>query len=404
MNYFPKIETIDDVLPAVKGRDEFVVAERDWGIVIDYQVVLPDTFSSPLLRECRGIKFDLDGKLLARPYHKFFNLGEKESTQMDVLSKAGKFREDFIIMPKLDGSMIHPILWDDEVWYCTRMGLTDVAYQAASFVGDKLDPEYESKKWYLDFCYDLAHRTLTPIFEWCSRKQRIVLDYPRDELVLTAIRVNETGEYLTRSKMRALAEPYKIPMVGLYDGSWEGIEKFSKEVQDIENAEGYVIRWDDDMVKMKGEWYLRIHRAKDGLAHEKRVIAMILNESLDDVLPHLLEDDYDRVIRYRDDFLEGLRATTKELMHVVQETVHFTQTMSEQDSRRYFATTVVQGQPKIYKKILFDIWGKVHPYAALIGFLRKKLSLDVPGAKNPGSQSIVDDIRPLFGNINWLDY
>jgi hypothetical protein len=204
--------------------------------------------------------------------------------------------------------------------------------------------------------------------------------------------------------MRALAEPYKIPMVGLYDGSWEGIEKFSKEVQDIENAEGYVIRWDDDMVKMKGEWYLRIHRAKDGLAYEKRVIAMILNESLDDVLPHLLEDDYDRVIRYRDDFLEGLRETTKELMHVVKESVHFTQTMSEQESRRYFATVVVQGQPKIYKKILFDIWGKVHPYAALIGFLRKKLSLDVPGAKNPGSQSIVDDIRPLFGNINWLDY
>lgn len=401
MNYFPKIETIDDVLPAVKGRDEFVVAERDWGIVIDYQVVLPDTFSSPLLRECRGIKFDLDGKLLARPYHKFFNLGEKESTQMDALSRAGKFREDFIIMPKLDGSMIHPIVWKDKIYFCTRMGLTDVANQATRFsaLPRELMPE---GPWYLDFCYDLSG--MTPIFEWCSRKQRIVLDYPQDELVLTAIRVNETGEYLTRSKMRALVEPYKIPMVGLYNGSWEGIEKFSKEVDSIEDAEGYVIRWDDDMVKMKGEWYLRIHRAKDGLAYEKRVIAMILNDSLDDVLPHLLEDDYDRVIRYRDDFLEGLRTTTTELMHVVKESVHFTQTMSEQDARRYFATTVVQGQPKIRKKILFDIWGKMHPYAALIGFLRKKLSLDVPEAKNPGSQAIVDDIRPLFGNINWLDY
>ena len=157
-------------------------------------------------------------------------------------------------------------------------------------------------------------------------------------------------------------------------------------------------------MKMKGEWYLRIHRAKDGLAHEKRVIAMILNDTTDDVLPHLLEDDYDRLTRYKNDFLEGLRDTTKKLMVIVKESNHFTQKMSEQEARRYFATIVVENQPRIYRKVLFDIWGKVHPYAALIAVLRKKLSLDVEGAKSPGSQSIVDSIRPLFGNINWLDY
>ena len=44
---FPKILTIDDVIAAIRGRDEFVVAERDWGTVIDYQITLPDSFPCP---------------------------------------------------------------------------------------------------------------------------------------------------------------------------------------------------------------------------------------------------------------------------------------------------------------------------------------------------------------------
>ena len=41
---FPKIEHIDDVRPAIEGRDEFIIAERDWGFIVNYMVVMPDTF------------------------------------------------------------------------------------------------------------------------------------------------------------------------------------------------------------------------------------------------------------------------------------------------------------------------------------------------------------------------
>ena len=47
MNDFPIIETIDDVLPFVKERTEFAIAERPWGTVIDYHVTLPDSFETP---------------------------------------------------------------------------------------------------------------------------------------------------------------------------------------------------------------------------------------------------------------------------------------------------------------------------------------------------------------------
>ena len=59
---FPIITDISQILDTVRGRDEFVVAEREGFTVIDYQVMMPDTFPpltdeiSALRRECRGIK------------------------------------------------------------------------------------------------------------------------------------------------------------------------------------------------------------------------------------------------------------------------------------------------------------------------------------------------------------
>ncbi len=82
---YPTIHHIDDVLPHIAGRSEFVVAERDGYTAIDYNFALADTFDDPMRLECRGIKFDADGKILARPFQKFFNIGEREDTQPHLL-------------------------------------------------------------------------------------------------------------------------------------------------------------------------------------------------------------------------------------------------------------------------------------------------------------------------------
>ena len=404
MNDFPIIETIDDVLPFVKGREEFVVAERPWGTVIDYQITLPDSFQTPQARECRGIKFRPDGTLLARPYHKFFNFGEP-LMRVEDLAAAGRFHEHFLILDKLDGSMIHPIVHEDKVYPCTRMGISDVAAQAFTFM--------DGNGWYLDFCYDLAQSGLTPMFEWCSRKQRIVLDYPEDQLILTAIRVNRTGEYLTWRKMQCLAEPYKIPMVGHWEGEWEDIHAFLDMVHGIEESEGYVLRWDDGtMGKTKGQWYLQIHKAKDHIAHEKRLIGLILNDNLDDVLPFLLPMDYERVIAYRKDFWERVDGAVETLDMKVRICREFAEGCGWEPAqqKKWFAEQDVSqytGHLDPWKGLLFATWDKKKPTRDIvIGFLRKKFALDVVGARRGGSDSIVQKMRDAFllPEKDWRDY
>ena len=106
MNYdFPIITRIEDVLPHIEGFDEIIVAEREGYKVINYMVSTPRLWERShgweVRRECRGLIFDDEGRLISRPFHKFFNLGEKEET----LPNNVDVTELHHILDKMDGSM-----------------------------------------------------------------------------------------------------------------------------------------------------------------------------------------------------------------------------------------------------------------------------------------------------------
>jgi len=302
MNYeFPYITNISDVLPAIEGRDEFVVAEKEGYTVINYNVMMADTFPDVLAsddlranhdhyevenlharlrRECRGIIFDTEtGEILRRPFHKFFNVNEREETQDHVVDLS----RPHAILEKLDGSMIAPFVVIDQMIWGTKMGATDVAKPVEKFV--KNNPQYEA----------LANNAillgLTPIFEWCSRKQRIVLDYKEDTLILTAMRNMKTGEYMDYFYISSFAELAGIPVVRTFEPQTD-MKAFVEYVRDLEDLEGFVVRfYDGHMLKLKCHWYLQIHRAKEAILQDRNIVELILDEALDDIKAHLPAED-----------------------------------------------------------------------------------------------------------------
>ena len=201
MNYqFPIIKTIDDVLPALEGRDEFIVAPRDGFTVINYNVGFEDTFTIDvndlmdnygtmipkglMRRECRGLFFDADGKLISRPLDKFFNVGEREETLFYNIDMSRPHK----IYTKLDGSMIRPVFINSSLRWCTKMGITDVGLQVEQYISKNLH--------YVDFANWAIDNQLTLIFEFTSLNNRIVISYDEDILTLLAVRENITGNYL----------------------------------------------------------------------------------------------------------------------------------------------------------------------------------------------------------------
>jgi RNA ligase len=281
MSYeFPTIRTIEDVLPHIEGYNEFIVAERDFGTVIDYTVAFEETFARgaddelgwKIRRECRGLKFDKDGKLIGRPLHKFFNLGEKEETRVENLD----FSKPHRILDKLDGSMIHPIMHEGEIRFCTKMGMTEIADAALEWVKETYEIPFDI---WARMLYGMG---LTPIFEWCSPANRVVIDYgDTPKFTLLAIRVNLTGEYLPLESVTAKMSP--VPIVE--SRNVESTADFLNAVSAMRDIEGFIVAFENGTrVKIKTDEYVQLHRVVDETSVARSVAALVLDGGLDDTL------------------------------------------------------------------------------------------------------------------------
>ena len=385
MNYdFPRITHIDDVLPHISGKDEFRVMEKDWYTVVNYAVAFEETFQwnsdepvgSAVRRECRGLIFDVNGVLISRPYNKFFNIGEKEETQLNKVN----LYEPHIVLEKLDGSMIRPIPTPEGFRLATKAGITDVAMNAEVFVADK--PHYAT------FINKCIQKGMTPIFEWCSRKNRIVVDYPEDQLILTGIRDNDTGSYVTYEIMKSYATAWNIPVVKAVDGlSVQNIDLFVKQVREWDDGEGIVLRFDTGhMVKVKADDYVLRHKSKDSINQEKNVLQTILNDSVDDLVPLLTPEDADRLKRFQGAFWVSVDDLASEMADL------YNAGNLMYPEKKDFAVEFVQ------KKIL-----PIHSpimYGMKAGKGSKEVLIDLIG-KSLGSQPKIDAARWMFGGIEW---
>ena len=297
---FPLIKNVSDVAPAIAGADEFDIFCRDDVLVANYVVRFADTFpevrttNDAIRRECRGMLFDPEnGDIIRRPFHKFFNVNEINETQEQYIDT----NDDHVIIEKLDGSMFSPFRINDNVYWGTKMGITEVSDSARRFVN-------EHQKYNL-FSQELLGE-YTPIFEWCSRSLRIVIDHPDDKLVLTGIRHLYTGEYMQYNEMCRVAAQHDIPVVGIYD-SVTDLHKFITYAKGLDQTEGFVMRFNDGhMLKFKCQWYLNIHRLKDMINNERKVVNLILTNKLDDVKAFLDSNQVADLEKYEYDFGDTL--------------------------------------------------------------------------------------------------
>lgn len=363
MNYeFPLIRNISDVLPAIHGRDEFVVAEKEGYTVINYNVMMADTFPdvldsidllgkhvhfkiqnqhARLRRECRGIIFDsMTGDIIRRPFHKFFNVNEREETQDYVVDLS----RPHAILEKLDGSMIAPFIVDGQLIWGTKMGATDVAKPVEEFVAR--NPEY------IRFAEEAISNGWTPIFEWCSRKQRIVLDYFDDQLVLTGLRYMNTGVYALYGNLVELGKAFSIPVVRAFEPQTD-MKAFLEYVRDLEDLEGFVVRFDDGhMLKLKCHWYLQIHKAKEAILQDRNIVELILEEHLDDVKAHLPAEDRDRLTQFESDINKAINISVSDIR------IELDSLIRNGVDRKTFATGRAQEIDGYIRPLIFKLFGR----------------------------------------------
>lgn len=358
MNYnFPIIKNINQAREAIKDRAEFIESDKGDYVVFNYLLSHSDSFDDPIRRELRGLIFNRSGDVLSRRFHKFFNMGEKEET----LESNIDWNKPHVVLEKLDGSMITPLIINGKVYWATKMGITEVSKQCEEYIKDKTN--------YYDFAIDCYKQKITPIFEFIAPDNRIVISYEEPKLILLAIRNNLSGYYYGSNILELLSRSYEIPLVKTYSGDISSI-------RDKVGIEGVVIRFNDGhMVKVKTDWYVAIHKAKEDILFEKNIIKLILEEKLDDIYPNLLDSDKVRIDSYKETLIDNIDEYVNNIKSFFE---------TNKYTRKEFALEVSSSLPPIIRNVYFSCWNGDKD-------IRSELIKNI--LKYTGTQNMVDEIR-----------
>lgn len=377
---FPVNITLEEARASVAGRIDFrETIAHDYVSFIYFLGMAPDLFPDPntapdeatkrlwqIRRECRGIIFHQDGHILSRRFQKFFNIGELPETQPDRIT----IKQPFVLLEKLDGSMIAPFFVEGTLRYCTKSGYTDSSKVVESYI-----EKHAETIPYTAFCTESIQHGFTPIFEWCSPSGRIVLEYKQESLNLLALRHMITGRYVPFDEMKALAQHRGVPVVKKWElqdlkdaqptsttgkstigdlpknvdihaqatssevsahqtsHSGTNIEDTADlkgsallalhhKIQAQQGVEGLVLQQCDGvMYKIKTSWYFQLHRSTQFMKYygEKHVWEAILRGTFDDVKSWLPNSVREAIDNFAAELMRRAEQTAREAFTIANQ-------------------------------------------------------------------------------------
>ena len=164
---------------------------------------------------------------------------------------------------------------------------------------------------------------------------------------------------------------------------------FMAFVCDLKNLEGVVIAWEDGhRVKVKAEEYLRIHKTKDNLTHEKNVIDLLVNEKMDDVKSFMLDEDRKRVDEFEAVFWDGFAR------QVESYDKYFGMVLASKLDRKEYALKwmpTIKDQDPFAPQIVFGKFDGKDTWAMMLDIVRK----------NTGTKTKIEAVRHLWGGAQW---
>lgn len=275
---------------------------------------------------CRGLIMDEEFKVVARPFPKFFNLGEIEGHQLP--------NSPFEVYEKMDGSLGILYFWEDKPYIASRGSFSS---KQAIEANEMLWSKYADS-------IPLLDKTKTYLFEIIYPENRIVLNYGEERmLVLLAIIDTATGLDMPLAEIG-------FPLVKRYDGL-EDISALAAMQED--NKEGFVIKFENGhRIKVKFAEYVRIHYI---ISHfSNRTVWEYLSEgkSMTELLERVPDEFFNWVRELHNNFLSQYKAIEEQAL------AEFKQFETRKEAAMYYVTCK-------YPAIMFKMYD-AKDYSAII--------------------------------------
>lgn len=280
---------LNNLYKEVERENVTVMSEGDLSIFKYTQACHIEGRWNAINRQARGLIMRADGTVVARPFPKFFNLGEVSETRLEALP----WDEPVEVYEKVDGSCgigYHA----HGSWYLATPGSLS-SEQAIEGIKILHSGKYKLASLPVD---------CTPVFEIVYPGNRIVVDYKGESFLslLGIFELNGVEWHPRRVDRIAEACGFKRPRRYNLD--------IRQEIPFEENAEGYVVRFESGLrVKIKSPNYLRIHRLLNYLS-PKGVIELIQGREYGSTLQSLPP----QIVRDFDDIRAAVQNKFDEIM------------------------------------------------------------------------------------------
>lgn len=200
---------------------------------------------------CRGLILNNQtGQIIARPWEKFFNFGQRD-LEID-------FYAPVEVTDKLDGSLGILYRRPDSQWGIATRG--SFASEQAIHATDLLYSKYSEV---LKYMHEVEWHNYTWLFEIVYPQNRIVVNYgDMDDLVLLGAVHDKRGYYLGPHESAAMLG-WTGPVTEVFN-----YRTFADAISapDRKGMEGYVIRSGSKIVKLKQADYVELHRIVTNLS------------------------------------------------------------------------------------------------------------------------------------------
>lgn len=298
---------------------------------------------NPVTLNCRGLILDNYMNIVARPWKKFFNFGERPllfSTDDPVE-----------VTDKKDGSLgilyRHPMTGD---WKIATRGSfqSDQAIHATAVWNDKYSHIV------------CPNEDITVLFEIIYPQNRIVLEYDFDDLVLLGSVQNKYGWYYGPMETAGMINwPGPVTEVFEYKTTNDCFKVHR------ENAEGLVIRCGSEMVKLKQEDYVALHKLVTGL-NERAVWERLKAGESQNTICSALPDEFHGFV---DDVANSLEDEFEKIFWTAHEDYCSVLSKMEPDhSRKEFALEALKRKNPSLLFLFYDnrpvsdsIWDMIRP-------------------------------------------
>lgn len=289
--------------------------------------------------QCRGLILDKNNLVIFRPPRKFYNYGQTGAPEVPLYAQVD-------VLDKLDGSFLAIFPTPDGYECATRGSFTSQqAIDATAFLKEKYS--------HVDF--QLSHSVYA---EWIGPANRIVLDYPENHIVLLGAVANYTGELLLPREARQLVGwTGLIAQDFIFDNFYEVLEyEFPAE------TEGFVIKYNNMLVKVKSEDYLRLHRLIFNL-NDKRIWEQLKDGMTKQEIIKDLPDEFQKEVGRK---VETLLIQSLELQNEISD--EYLSVRHIEDRKEYaLAVKDFKHRPAMFvlkdgKSINEYLWRKIEPH------------------------------------------